>query len=176
MHKISTKWKILEDCIKLEVVIVENSKMHILKSFVRKMTFFIIFSAPRTLQQNGVLERKNWPLVELARTMLSDSYLQKYFWEDAVSTIFYVCNQVIIRPILKKTPYELFKGRKSNIVPFHIFGCKCFILNNEKDNLNKFDEKSDKGIFLGFSLTSKAYKIYNKITLTIEESMHVYFD
>lgn len=114
--------------------------------------------------------------MELARTMFSDSNLPKYFWADAVSTTCFVSNRVNIRPILKKTPYELFKGRKPNIAFFHIFGCKCFILNNDKDNLGKFEEKSDEGIFLGYSLTSKAYRIYNKITLNIEESMHVKFD
>src|ERR1044072_6647876 len=134
------------------------------------------FSAPRTPQQNGVVERKNRSLVELARTMLSDSNFPKYFWADAVSTACFVSNRVNIRPILKKTPYELFKGRKPNIAYFHNFGCKCFVLNNDKDNLGKFDEKSDEGIFLGYSLSSKAYRIYNKRTLTIEESMHVSFD
>src|ERR1044072_8549059 len=134
------------------------------------------FSAPRTPQQNGVVERKNRFLVELARPILSDANLPKYFWADAVSTACYVGNRVIIRPILKKTPYELFKGRKPNIAHFHIFGCKCFVLNNDKDNLGKFDEKSDEGIFLGYSLYRKAYRIHNKRTLTIEESMHVSFD
>ena len=134
------------------------------------------FSAPRTPQQNGVVERKNRSLIELARTMLSDSNLPKYFWADAVSTTCFVRNRVNIRPILKKTPYELFRGRKPNISFFHVFGCKCFVLNNDKDNLGKFDEKSDEGIFLGYSLSSKAYRIYNKRTLTIEESMHVSFD
>lgn len=83
---------------------------------------------------------------------------------------------IIIRPILKKTPYDLFKGRKPNIAHFHFFGCKCFIINNDKDNLGKFNEKSNEGIFLGYSLYTKAYIIYNKITLTIEESMHVSFN
>jgi hypothetical protein len=108
--------------------------------------------------------------------MLSDSNLPKYFWADAVSTTCFVSNRVNIRPILKKTPYELFKGRKPNISFFHIFGCKCFVLNNDKDNLGKFDEKSDEGIFLGYSLSSKAFRIFNKRTLSIEESMHVSFD
>ena len=80
------------------------------------------FSAPRTPQQNGVVERKNRFLVELARTMLSDANLPKYFWADAVSTACYVGNRVIIRPILKNTPDELFKGKKPNIAHFHIFG------------------------------------------------------
>jgi len=55
---------------------------------------------------------------------------------------------VLIRPILKKILYELFKGRKLNISHLKVFGCKCFILNNGKDNLGKFDSKVDPGIFL----------------------------
>ncbi|XP_073222356.1 uncharacterized protein [Cicer arietinum] len=112
------------------------------------------FSAPRTPQQNWVVQRNNRSLVELARTMLSDSSLPKYFWADVVNSTCYVSNQVIIQPILKKSPYELYKGRKPNISHFHIFGCKCFVLNNGKDNLGKFDEKADE----------------------VEESMHVSFE
>ena len=109
------------------------------------------FSAPRTPQQNGVVERKNRSLVELARTMLNDMDLPKYFWADAVNTACHVMNRVLIRPILKKTPYELFNGRKPNISYLHVFGCKCFVLNNGKENLGKFDAKADEGIFLGYS-------------------------
>jgi len=87
-----------------------------------------------------------------------------------------VLNRVLIRPVLKLTPYEIFKGRKPNISYFKAFGCKCFILNNGKSNLGKFDPKADEGIFLGYSSTSKAYRVYNKRTLTIEESIHVAFD
>ena len=68
------------------------------------------FSAPRTPQQNGVVERKNRSLEELARTMLNENSLPKYFWADVVNIACYVLNRVLIRPILKKTPYELFKG------------------------------------------------------------------
>ena len=57
-------------------------------------------------------------------------------------------NRALIRPILKKTPYELYNGRKPNISHLHVFGCKCFVLNNDKDNLGNFDAKFDEGIFL----------------------------
>lgn len=63
----------------------------------------------------------------------------------------YVLNRILIRPILNKTPYEFLKGRKPNLLYLNIFGCKCFILNNGKDNLEKFDTKVDEGIFLGYS-------------------------
>ena len=94
--------------------------------------------------------------------MLNDTNLPKFFWVDVVNIACYIMNRALIRPILKKTPYELYKGRKPNISHLHIFGCKCFVLNNGKDNLGKFDAKSDEGIFLGYSLNSKAFRIYNK--------------
>jgi len=77
---------------------------------------------------------------------------------------------------LKKTPYELFKGRKPNLSRLKVFGCKCFILNNGNDNLGKFDSKADEGIFLGYSLHGHAYKAYNKRIMLVEESMHIAFD
>ena len=85
-------------------------------------------------------------------------------------------NRVLIRPILKKTPYELFNGRKLNISHLKVFGCSCFVLNNGKESLGKFDEKADLGIFIGYSLASHAYRVYNKRLMTVEESVHVVFD
>ena len=113
---------------------------------------------------------------ELARTMLNVNGLPKYFWADTVSTACYVLNRVVIRPILKRTPYELFRGRKPNLSHLRVFGCKCFILNNGKDNLGKFDSKSDEGIFVGYSQHGHAYRVYNKRTILIEELVHVNFD
>jgi len=82
----------------------------------------------------------------------------------------------MIRPILNKTPYELFKGRKPNIMHLRIFYCKCFMHNNGKDALGKFDPRSDEAIFLSYSSHSKAYKVLNNRTLCVEESVHVLFD
>ena len=108
--------------------------------------------------------------------MLSESFLPKYFWVDVVSTSCYVMNRVLIRPILKKTPYEIFNGRKPNICHLRVFGCNCFVLNNGKENLGKFDEKADHGIFIGYSFNSHAYRVYNKRLMIVEESVHVVFD
>ena len=83
---------------------------------------------------------------------------------------------MLIRPILKKTPYELFKGRRSVLSHLKVFGCKCFILNNGKESLGKFDAKADEGVFLGYATQSRAYRVYNKRLMTVEESMHVDFD
>ena len=82
----------------------------------------------------------------------------------------------MIRSVLNKTPYELLKGRKPNLAHLRAFGCVCFIHNNDKDNLGKFYAKSDEGIFLGYSSQSKAYKVLNKRTNRVEESVHVVFN
>ncbi|GMI87468.1 hypothetical protein HRI_002416100 [Hibiscus trionum] len=82
----------------------------------------------------------------------------------------------MIRPIFKKTPYEILKSKKPNISYFHPFGCKCSVLNNGKDNLGKFDAKSDEAIFLCYSSNSKSYRVFNKRTLVVEDSIHVVFD
>ena len=134
------------------------------------------FFAPRTPQKNGVVERKNRTLEEMARTMLIASGLPRNFWAEAVNTACYILNRVLIRPITSKTPYELFKGVKPNISYFRVFGCKCFVHVNEKRNIGKFDERSDEAVFLGYSSHSKAYRVYNKTTMCVEESVHIIFD
>jgi len=151
---------------------VENEPFEI---FCEKHGIIHEFSSPRTPQQNGVVERKNRSLQEMARTMIHENNLAKHFWAEAVNTACYVQNRIYIRPLLNKTTYELFKGRKPNISYFHQFGCKCYILNN-KVYLKKFDAKTQNGIFLGYSERSKAYRLYNSETHCVEESMHVKFD
>ncbi|XP_021741922.1 uncharacterized protein LOC110708121 [Chenopodium quinoa] len=134
------------------------------------------FSAPRTPQKNGVVERKNRTLEDMARTMLIASDLPRNFWAEAVNTACYIINRVMLRPTLNKTPYELMKGRKPNISHLRAFGCKCFVHNNGKRNIGKFDERSDEAVFLGYATNSKAYRVYNKRTMCVEESVHVIFD
>ena len=69
----------------------------------------------------------------------------------------------------------MYHSRKPNVAYFKIFGCKCFVLNT-KDNLGKFDAKAYEAIFVGYSSTSKAYRVFNKSSHTIEESIHVKFE
>ncbi|GJY01152.1 retrovirus-related pol polyprotein from transposon TNT 1-94 [Tanacetum coccineum] len=133
------------------------------------------FSAPRTPQSNGVVERKNRTLQEMSRTMLNEQSLPQKFWCNAVDTSTYILNRILIRAILGKTPYELLRGRKPTLDYFRVFGSKCFILNT-KDYLTKFDPKSYEGVFLGYSQNSKAYIVLNKHTRKVEESLNVTFD
>ncbi|GKC51104.1 retrovirus-related pol polyprotein from transposon TNT 1-94 [Tanacetum coccineum] len=133
------------------------------------------FSAPRTPQSNGVVERKNRTLQEMSRTMLNKQTIPQKFWCNAVDTSTYILNRILIRPILGKSPYEIFRGRKPSLEYFKVFGSKFFTLNT-KDYLTKFNPKSYDGVFLGYSQNSKAYVVLNKHTMKVEESLNATFD
>ena len=111
----------------------------------------------------------------MACSMLNEKEVPQIFWADAMSTTCYISNRAYIRKEMQKTPYELYKERKPNLSHLRIFGSKCFIHNNDKTNLGKFDAKSDIVLFIGYSNRSKSYRIYNKRNQTVEESIHVVF-
>ncbi|KAI3767848.1 hypothetical protein L2E82_18277 [Cichorium intybus] len=133
------------------------------------------FSAPYTPQQNGVVERRNRSLCEASRTMLSFTKLPLYFWADAIATACYTQNRSNITKRFNLTPYEIINKRKPNVKFFHVFGSKCFIFKSKEKRV-KWDEKADEGIFLGYSLTSKAYRVLNKRSRKIEETYYITFD
>ncbi|GKD50198.1 putative ribonuclease H-like domain-containing protein [Tanacetum coccineum] len=93
---------------------------------------------------------------------------------EAVNTACYVQNRVIIVKPHNKTPYELFRGRTPALSFMRQFRCHVTILNT-LDHLGKFDEKYDDGFFFGYSLTSKAFRVYNIRTKKVEENLHIRF-
>ncbi|KZV45544.1 hypothetical protein F511_36917 [Dorcoceras hygrometricum] len=133
-------------------------------------------SAARTPQQNGLAERRNRTLKEAARSMIAYSGISQKFWAEAVNTVCYTQNRSMINRMHDKTPYEIWNGKKPDISYFRVFGCKCFVHNNGKRHLTALEPKSDAGIFLGYSAVSKAYRVFNNQSLTVEESAHVVFD
>ncbi|GKC42041.1 putative ribonuclease H-like domain-containing protein [Tanacetum coccineum] len=132
------------------------------------------FSVARTPQQNGVAERKNRTLIEAARTMLADSLLPTVFWAEAVNTACYVLNRVLVTKPHNKTPYELIIGRPPSISFMRPFGCPVTILNT-LDPLGKFDGKAEEGFLVGYSVNSKAFRVFNSQTRKVEENLHVNF-
>ncbi|GJT45661.1 putative ribonuclease H-like domain-containing protein, partial [Tanacetum coccineum] len=132
------------------------------------------YSNARTPQQNGVAERKNRTLIEAARTMLADSFLPNTFWAEAVSTACYVLNRVLVTKPHNKTPYELLTGKIPIISYIRPFGCHVTILNTI-DHLGKFAGKSDEGFLVGYSLQSKAFRVYNLETKRVEENLYITF-
>jgi hypothetical protein len=132
------------------------------------------FFAPRVPQQNGVMERKNRTLVEMARMMLDEHRTPRCFWDDAISTACYISNPIFLRSILYLTPFEHRFGHKPFVSHFRSFRCKCFVL--KCDNLDKFESHSFDGILLGYTPHGRSYRVYNFETNTIIESCDVTFD
>nr|GEV11781.1 hypothetical protein [Tanacetum cinerariifolium] len=132
------------------------------------------FSVARTPQQNGVAERKNRTLIEAARTMLADSKLPTIFWTEAVNTAYYVQNRVLVIKPHNKTPYELLHDGTPSLSFMRPFGCLVTILNT-LDHLGKFDGKADEGFFVGYSVNSKALRVFNSKTRIVEETLHINF-
>ncbi|GJY69251.1 putative ribonuclease H-like domain-containing protein [Tanacetum coccineum] len=125
-------------------------KNKVMDDFCREKGIKREYCIARTPQQNGVAERRNRTLIEASRTKV-----------------------LVVKPH-NKTPYELFRGFKPALRFMRPFRCHVTILNT-LDNLGKFDDKSDEGFFVGYSLSSKAFRVYNTRTRRVEENLHIRF-
>ncbi|GJX45968.1 putative ribonuclease H-like domain-containing protein [Tanacetum coccineum] len=132
------------------------------------------FSVARTPQQKRVAERKNKTLIEAARTMLVDSLLPTVFWAEAVNTACYVLNRVLVTKPHNTTLYELIIGRPPSISFMRPFGCPVNILNTLYP-LGKFDRNAEEGFLVGYSINSKAFRVFNSQTRKVKENLHVNF-
>ncbi|GJX18407.1 putative ribonuclease H-like domain-containing protein [Tanacetum coccineum] len=162
---------------KVKIIRCDNGtefKNKVMSEFCKKKGIKREFSVARTPQQNGVAKRRNRTLIEAAKTMLADSKLPTTFWAEAVNTACYVQNKVLVVNPHNKTLYELFRGRTPALSFMRLFGCHVTILNT-LDYLGKYDGKSDEGFFVGYSLYSKAFRVYNIKTRKVEENLHVRF-
>ncbi|GJW27734.1 retrovirus-related pol polyprotein from transposon TNT 1-94 [Tanacetum coccineum] len=98
-----------------------------------------------------------------------------FFWAKAIATACFTQNRSLVIPRHEKTPYHIINGRKPSVKFFHIFGSLCYIVR-DGENLDKMKEKGDACIFVGYSTQSRAYRVYNKRTRVIVETIHVNFD
>nr|GEX46090.1 integrase, catalytic region, zinc finger, CCHC-type, peptidase aspartic, catalytic [Tanacetum cinerariifolium] len=120
-------------------------------------------------------ERRNRTLIEAARTMLIYTQAPLFLWEEAVKTACFTQNRSIIRLRHGRTPYELLHNKLPDLSFFYVFGALCYS-TNDSENLGKLQPKADIGIFIGYAPTKKAFRIYNRRTRRIVETIHVDFD
>ncbi|CAA7051603.1 unnamed protein product [Microthlaspi erraticum] len=119
-----------------------------MKNFCNEQGIAHQFSAPRTPQMNGVVDRKNRTLQEMARAMIHGGNIPVKFWAEAINTACYIINRVYIRKDSLKTPYEFWKGKIPNLSYFRVFGCS----------------------------NSSAFRVFNLRSKIIMESVNVVFD
>jgi hypothetical protein len=133
------------------------------------------FSAPYTSQQNGVVERKNNTIIDMARTMLGEYKTPEQFWSEAMNTACHATNRLYLHCLPKKTAYALLTGKKPNVPYFCVFGSKCYILV-KKGRHSKFVPKAVEGFLLGYDTNTEAYSVFNKSSGLVEVYSDVVFD
>lgn len=131
-------------------------------------------SAPYTPEQNGMAERENRSLIEMARTMLHSKQLPKSLWAEAMNTASYVMNRIFNRN-KSPTPYELWCGKVPEYDHMRTFGCDAYALVPEVSR-KKWDSKADKMVLVGYTDTLKKYRLYDPIKHRVVIAKHVRFD
>ncbi|CAA9998103.1 unnamed protein product, partial [Nesidiocoris tenuis] len=138
---------------KIKYIQSDNGKEFCNREFDRRRT------VNHTPQQNGIAERKNRSLVETARCMLIQSKLAPSFWAEAISTANHIKNRSPSSPINGDTPFKLWNNRIPNVSYFRIFGSTVYFLDKTPQK-NKFDPRSKRGTFIGYSDQTKGYRIW----------------
>ena len=143
-------------------------------AFCEELGIYKQLTAPYTPEQNGIAERKNRTIVEMARSMLKARGLPNQFWAEAVATSVYLRNISPTKAVMNQTPYEAWHNVKPLVSHLKVFGCIAYAL--VKSSRHKLENKSEKCVFLGYSLKSKAYRLYNPISGKIIISRDVLFN
>ena len=128
-----------------------------------------------TPAQNGFIERDNRVIMESARSMIYAKALPKTLWVEAVATAIHILNRTSNHQLGNSTPYECWFHRKPSVQHFRIFGFAAYVFVNTKLR-TKLDSKSIFAYFVGYSLTSKAYRFWSPSTDQIFESFDYRID
>jgi hypothetical protein len=129
---------------------------------------------PYTPQQNGVVERKNHTLIEVAKTMLDEYKTSDRFWAEVINMTCHTTNCLYLHKLLKKTSYELLTSNKFNVSYFRVFRSKCYIIQ-KKSKSSKISSKTYEGFLLGYDSNSRAYRVFNVTTSCVETTCDVVF-
>ncbi|KAG5312867.1 POLX protein, partial [Pseudoatta argentina] len=130
-------------------------------------------SPAKTPQCNGVVERANKSIIEMTRTMMTDSKMPLVFWAEAACTAVHIKNRSKTT-VHGKTPYEIWNGRRPNVKYMRRFGCVAYLLNKDTRR-KKFDPRAIKGIFIGYA-TNNTYRVYIPEQGKVKADCDVRFD
>ena len=126
--------------------------------FLEKYGICAQYTMPGTPQQNGVIERRNRTLMDMVRSMMSNSSLPKFLWMHALKTAVYLLNRIPSKAV-PKTPFELWTGRKPSLRHLHVWSCpaEARVYNPHE---KKLDSRTVSGYFIGYPEKSKGYRFY----------------
>jgi hypothetical protein len=162
---------------RIQIIRTDNGKEYVNNDFGAYLSEHGIIhqtTCPNTPPQNGVAERKNRHLLEVARSMMFQMNVPKYLWSEAVLTAAYLINHMPSRILGMKSPAELLLGQQDFKVPPKVFGCVCFV-RDHRPLVGKLDPQAVKCVFVGYSSTQKGYKCWDPVGKKLFISMDVTF-
>ena len=131
-------------------------------------------TTPYSPQQNGVVERRNQTVVEMARCLLKSVAVPSYFWTEAVKTAVYLLNRAPTRSLDGVTPYEAWHGHKPSVLHLRVFGCVAHV-KKLGPGVTKLSDRSTPMIFIGYEEGTKGYRVYNPATQKVQVTRDVLF-
>lgn len=132
-------------------------------------------TVPYSPRSNGVVERANRTILDMARSMLIEAKLPLSFWGEAVNTAAYLYNITPTKAKSTKTPLELWSGKKPSVKHIRTFGCSAIYKVNNPSR-HKLEPKGREGILVGYSCDRKAYRIYSIEEEKVYETNDVTFN
>ncbi|PKU67431.1 Retrovirus-related Pol polyprotein from transposon TNT 1-94 [Dendrobium catenatum] len=147
---------------------------HIFTNYLSSHGIIHQLTCPYTPEQNGLAERKNRHLLDIARTLLHNANLPNFFWAEAILTANYLINRLPTKAAYLQIPYQLLHGKLPHYDHLRTFGCLCYPWLQPLTT-NKLQRRSQDCLFLGYSPSQKGYQCYNLKTHKIHVSRHVVF-
>ena len=126
-------------------------------------------------QQNGVVERKNRTILNMARSMLKSKNMPEEFWAEAVACTVYVSNRSPTKSLKDVTPQEAWSRQKPSVSHLRVFGSIAYV-HVPKQERSKLDDRSEKFIFIGYDENSKGYRLFNPDSGKFITSRDIEFD
>jgi hypothetical protein len=133
------------------------------------------FNALNTLQQNGVVERRNQTVLAMARALFKQRKMPARYWGEAVSTAVFLLNRAPTKSLNGKTPYEAWTGKKPYVSFLHTFGCLAYA-KIVKPGVSKLEDRSRPLVFIGYASGTKAYRLLDLETGKVTVSRDIIFD
>lgn len=148
---------------------------HLFSVFCNEQGIKHYTTTPYTPQQNGVAERRNQTVVEMARCMLKSMNVPAKFWGEAVMTVVYVLNRSPTKSLLGMTPFEAWHKRKPSVGHLRTFGCVANV-KNVGPRLNKLSNRSTKMVLIGYESGTKGYRFFDPSVGRLVISRDVFFE
>ena len=167
---------------KIQILCIDNGTEyfnHSLSTYLQENGIIHQSSCVDTPQQNGVTERKNRHIIEIARALLFTSHMPSHFWGDSILTAIYLINRMPGRVLSFVTPLQKFReffphSRLDAHLPLCVFWSTVFV-HTHGPKRNKFDPRALKCVCLGYSSTQTGYKCYDPISQKLYVSLDVTF-